>query len=80
MPLSPSGSGSRDFTGWDNQQTPEWTFNLNDNLEFRSTLDANFKDNRFVADTLDRRHEQPATTIFSMGIERGYMALGHDWQ
>ncbi len=72
--LSPSGNC--DFTGRENMHAPEWTFNvsanydyaLTDSLQLRTTLDANFMDNHYVAGTLDRRHEQPATTTFNARI------------
>jgi len=68
---SPSGSGNCVYDGLENNHTPEWTVNisanhvysLNDSLELRSTLDANFKDNHYVANNLDPRSEQAATTI-----------------
>lgn len=70
---SPSGSGNCVYNGLENNHTPEWTFNLSanhtfsisDTLELRSTLDANFKDNHYVANNLDARSEQAGVTIFN---------------
>lgn len=73
---SPSGSGNCDLTGRENMHAPEWTVNLSmnydrsltDNLQLRTTLDANFMDNHYVAGSLDRRHEQSAATTFNARI------------
>jgi outer membrane receptor protein involved in Fe transport len=68
---SPSNSGNCVYNGLENNHTPEWTLNLSanhvypisNNLELRSTLDTNFKDNHYVANTLDARSEQPGTIM-----------------
>ncbi|MGH1372713.1 MAG: TonB-dependent receptor [Cellvibrionaceae bacterium] len=70
---SPSGSGNCVYNGLENNHTPEWTVNLSashtvsigDTLELHSTLDANFKDNHYVANNLDARSEQAGVTIFN---------------
>ena len=41
---------------------------VTDALELRSTLDANFKDNHYVANNLDDRSEQSAVTIFNARV------------
>lgn len=71
-----SPSGNCVFDGSENNHTPEWTVNLSANhtfmvtdaLELRSTLDANFKDNHYVANNLDDRSEQSAVTIFNARV------------
>jgi iron complex outermembrane recepter protein len=71
-----SPSGNCVFDGKENNHTPEWTVNLSANhsmmitdaLELRSTLDANFKDNHYVANNLDDRSEQSAVTIFNARV------------
>ncbi len=71
-----SPSGNCVFDGKENNHTPEWTVNLSpnhtymisDGLELRSTLDANFKDNHYVANNLDDRSEQSAVTIFNARV------------
>ncbi|GAB3113343.1 TonB-dependent receptor [Aestuariicella hydrocarbonica] len=73
---SPSGSGNCDLSGRENMHAPEWTVNLSanhdytltDNLQLRTTLDANFMDNHYVAGSLDRRQEQAAATTFNARI------------
>jgi iron complex outermembrane recepter protein len=73
LPASPVSASNCDYTGQENLHTPEWTVNLSanhvayvgDNLELRSTLDANFKDNHYASGDLDPRSEQAAMTIFN---------------
>ena len=83
---SSSGSGNCSFEGMENVQTPEWTFNLSanhtypvgDNLELRTTLDANFKDNHYVAGNLDERLEQSAATTWNLRM--GLASVDDIWQ
>jgi outer membrane receptor protein involved in Fe transport len=70
----------------ENNHTPEWTANLSanhiyplsDSLELSSTLDLNFKDNHYVANNLDARSEQPATTLINARV--ALSSLEDDWQ
>jgi len=81
-----SGSGNCSFAGMENMQTPEWTFNLSanhtyslgDNLELRTTLDANFKDNHYTSGNLDERQEQRAATVWNMRM--GLASTDEVWQ
>lgn len=82
---SPSGANC-DYKGLENNHTPEWTANLSanhiyplsDSLELSSTLDLNFKDNHYVANNLDARSEQPATTLINARV--ALSSLEDDWQ
>lgn len=73
LPASPVSAFNCDYTGKENLHTPEWTVNISanhvtyvgDNLELRSTLDANFKDNHYTSADLDPRSEQSAMTVFN---------------
>jgi len=83
---SSSGSGNCSFAGMENMQTPEWTFNLSanhtyalgDNLELRTTVDANFKDNHYTSGNLDERQQQRAATVWNMRM--GLASTDDVWQ
>lgn len=83
---SSSGTGNCSFDGMENMQTPEWTFNLSanhtylvgDNLELRTTLDANFKDNHYTSGNLDERQEQRAATVWN--LRAGLASIDDVWQ
>jgi len=83
---SNSGSGNCSFAGMENVQTPEWTLNvsanhvysMSDNLELRTTLDANFKDNHYTSGSLDERQEQGAATVWN--LRTGLASTDDVWQ
>lgn len=86
LPVSPVSADNCDYTGKENQHTPEWTANLSadyiaylgDGLELRSTLDANFKDNHYAFADLDPRSELSAMTVFNGRI--ALAASDDSWQ
>lgn len=74
---TPSSSGVNcDFSGLENNQTPEWTWNLsmdyfyaiNDQLGLNFILDAQFKDNHYTSGNLDARQEQGGATLYNTRI------------
>lgn len=83
---SPVSPGNCDFTGRENEQTPEWQASLSahyvqpvgETLELRATLDANFKDNHYTSGNQDPRQEQGAVTKFNARVALG--RIDSRWQ